>query len=238
MYYEDSLATFTNGKGVAENAKWSTVGNDDKVPTEQTDVYQALEELGGATHNVYGYDGQYSNSSMLSMGTAHKVTVTSAMLANWEKNDTTSAWPTASFTFTGTGFDVISLTDNTSGAILVKVTGAGADNKDFSKNYLVNNYYGYKQVENEDGSISWVVSDSNEPNALYQIPVMKVDVPYGAYNVTIQVFYNQIFDKTGNTQYNFWLDAIRVYNPMGENGNSYYTQDLSLIHISEPTRRS
>lgn len=225
VYYEDSLATFTNGKGVAQNAVWSTVGNDDKVPTEQTDVYQALEELGGATHNVYGYDGQYNSSSKLSMGTAHKVTVTAGMLANWSKDDTTSAWPTAQFTFKGTGFDIISLTDNTSGAILVKVTGAGADNKDFSKNYLVNNYYGYKQVENEDGSISWVVSDSNEPNALYQIPVMKVDVPYGAYNVTIQVFYNQIFDKTGNTQYNFWLDAIRVYNPMGENGNSYYTQD-------------
>lgn len=224
VYYEDSLATFTDGSGVAQNAVWSTVGNGDKVPTEQTDVYQALEELGKHS-NVYGHDGAYNSSSMLSMGTAHKVTVTSAMLANWEKNDTTSAWPTASFTFTGTGFDIISLTDNTSGAILVKVTGAGADNSAYSKNYLVNNYYGYKQVKNDDGSISWVVSDSKEPNALYQIPVMKVDVPYGAYNVTIQVFYNQIFDKTGNDQYNFWLDAIRVYNPMGENGNSYYTQD-------------
>lgn len=227
VYYEDSLASFSDGKGVAKEAKWSTVGNNGQTTTEDggSNVYQALEELGGATHNVYGYDGQYSNSSMLSMGTAHKVTVTSAMLANWEKNDTTSAWPTAQFTFKGTGFDVISLTDNTSGAILVKVTGAGADNSSYSKNYLVNNYYGYKQVKNDDGSISWVVSDSKEPNALYQIPVMKVDVPYGAYNVTIQVFYNQIFDKTGNTQYNFWLDAIRVYNPMGENGNSYYTQD-------------
>lgn len=227
VYYEDSLASFSDGKGVAKEAKWSTVGNNGQTITEDggSNVYQALEELGGATHNVYGYDGQYSSSSMLSMGTAHKVTVTSAMLANWEKNDTTSAWPTAQFTFKGTGFDVISLTDNTSGAILVKVTGAGADNSSYSKNYLVNNYYGYKQVKNDDGSISWVVSDSKEPNALYQIPVMKVDVPYGAYNVTIQVFYNQIFDKTGNTQYNFWLDAIRVYNPMGENGNSYYTQD-------------
>ena len=229
VYYEDSLAAFTNGTGVAENAKWSTVCNYDQTTTEDggSNVYQALEELGKGERNVYGYDNAYNkdNSSMLSMGTAHKVTVTSEMLAKWEKDDTTSAWPTAQFTFKGTGFDVISLTDNTSGAILVKVTGAGADNKDFSKNYLVNNYYGYKQVENEDGSISWVVSDSNEPNALYQIPVMKVDVPYGAYNVTIQVFYNQIFDKTGNTQYNFWLDAIRVYNPMGENGNSYYTQD-------------
>ena len=228
VYYEDSLASFSDGKGVAKDAKWSIVGNDGNAATEKTGVYQALQELGKENNRTpYGNDVAYNeaNSSMLSMGTAHKVTVTSAMLANWEKNDTTSAWPTASFTFTGTGFDVISLTDNTSGAILVKVTGAGADNKDFSKNYLVNNYYGYKQVKNDDGSISWVVSDSKEPNALYQIPVMKVDVPYGAYNVTIQVFYNQIFDKTGNTQYNFWLDAIRVYNPMGENGNSYYTQD-------------
>lgn len=223
VYYEDSLAAFTNGKGVAAGADWKLVDNKGNETTEGTAPTQALEQLGSS--GIYGKDAAYNSSSMLSMGTAHKVTVTSAMLANWEKNDTTSAWPTASFTFTGTGFDVISLTDNTSGAILVKVTGAGADNKDFSKNYLVNNYYGYKQVENEDGSISWVVSDSNEPNALYQIPVMKVDVPYGAYNVTIQVFYNQIFDKTGNTQYNFWLDAIRVYNPMGENGNSYYTQD-------------
>lgn len=220
VYYEDSLATFTNGKGVAKDAKWSI---DDQATADQKSATQALEELG--SRGIYGKDAAYNSSSMLSMGTAHKVTVTSAMLANWEKNDTTSAWPTASFTFTGTGFDVISLTDNTSGAILVKVTGAGADNSTYSKNYLVNNYYGYKQVKNDDGSISWVVSDSKEPNALYQIPVMKVDVPYGAYNVTIQVFYNQIFDKTSNTQYNFWLDAIRVYNPMGENGNSYYTQD-------------
>lgn len=225
VYYEDSLAAFTNGSGVAQNAVWSTVGNNDQTTTEDggSDVYQALQQLGDKA--IYGNDDAYNSSSKLSMGTAHKVTVTADMAAKWSKDDTTSAWPTAQFTFKGTGFDIISLTDNTSGAILVKVTGAGADNKDFSKNYLVNNYYGYKQVENEDGSISWVVSDSNEPNALYQIPVMKVDVPYGAYNVTIQVFYNQIFDKTGNTQYNFWLDAIRVYNPMGENGNSYYTQD-------------
>lgn len=225
VYYEDSLASFSDGKGVAKEAKWSTVGNNDQTTTEDggSDVYQALQQLGDKA--IYGNDDAYNSSSKLSMGTAHKVTVTSEMLAKWEKNDTTSAWPTASFTFAGTGFDVISLTDNTSGAILVKVTGAGADNSNYSKNYLVNNYYGYKQVKNEDGRISWVVSDSKEPNALYQIPVMKVDVPYGAYNVTIQVFYNQIFDKTGGKQYNFWLDAIRVYNPMGENGNSYYTQD-------------
>lgn len=222
VYYEDSLATFTNGKGVAENAKWSTVGNNGQTTTEDggSNVYQALEELGGATHNVYGYDGQYSNSSMLSMGTAHKVTVTSAMLANWEKNDTTSAWPTASFTFTGTGFDVISLTDNTSGVIQVKVYKANSTDTTPVKNILVNNYYGYTR----DGAGNWVVSNSEDPNALYQIPVVKVDgLDYGTYNVTIEVFYSKYFDKTTKSQYSFWLDAIRVYNPMGEGYD--YTAD-------------
>ena len=101
VYYEDSLATFTDGSGVAQNAVWSTVGNDDKVPTEQTDVYQALEEL-HKKKNVYGYDDAYNSSSMLSMGTAHKVTVT-ANMANTDawKAQPASAWPTAQFTFKG-----------------------------------------------------------------------------------------------------------------------------------------
>lgn len=222
VYYEDSLAAFTNGKGVAENAKWSTVGNNGQTTTEDggSNVYQALEELGGATHNVYGYDGQYSSSSKLSMGTAHKVTVTSAMLANWEKNDTTSAWPTAQFTFKGTGFDIISLTDNTSGVIQVKVYKANSTDTTPVKNILVNNYYGYTR----DGAGNWVVSNSEDPNALYQIPVVKVDgLDYGTYNVTIEVFYSKYFDKTTKSQYSFWLDAIRVYNPMGEGYD--YTAD-------------
>lgn len=221
VYYEDSLASFADGSGVAENAKWSTVDNDgNKNATEKTDVYQALQELG--SKDVYGYDGAYNkdNSSVLSMGTAHKVTVTSAM-ADPEKWTNDSAWPTASFTFTGTGFDIISLTDNTSGVIQVKVFKANSttDTKP-EKNILVNNYYGYKQ----DDAGNWVVSGSGDSNALYQIPVVKVDgLDYGTYNVTIEVFYSKYFDKTTKSQYSFWLDAIRVYNPMGEGYD--YTAD-------------
>ena len=220
VYYEDSLAAFTDGSGVAQNAVWSTVGNDDKVPTEQTDVYQALEELGKGDRTPYGNDDAYNSSSKLSMGTAHKVTVTSAMLANWEKNDTTSAWPTASFTFTGTGFDVISLTDNTSGAITVNVyRGTDLTQKPY-KRFAVDNYYGYKL--NADGS--WTTVSSTDSNALYQIPVIKVDeLTYGEYTVVISVFYNGLFDQTGNSKYNFWLDAVRIYDPMGEYAG--YTQD-------------
>ena len=222
VYYEDSLATFTNGKGVAENAKWSTVGNNGQTTTEDggSNVYQALEELGGATHNVYGYDEQYNSSSKLSMGTAHKVTVTAGMLANWSKDDTTSAWPTAQFTFKGTGFDIISLTDNTSGAITVNVYRGTDLTQKPCKRFAVDNYYGYKL--NADGS--WTTVSSTDSNALYQIPVIKVDeLTYGEYTVVISVFYNGLFDQTGNSKYNFWLDAIRVYNPMGKDYD--YTAD-------------
>lgn len=218
VYYEDSLASFQPGKGVAENAKWSTMDNNDQTTTKDggTDVYQALEEL-GKHRNVYGHDGAYDKSSMLSMGTAHKVTVTSAMAdTNAWKEQPNSAWPTAQFTFTGTGFDIISLTDNTSGAILVSVTG-----KDYNKNFLVDNYYGYNYNE-ETGE--WTIDKTGGNNALYQIPVMKVtDLPHGTYNVTIQVFFNEFFDGTESGTYNFWLDAIRIYNPMGDYTD--YTKD-------------
>lgn len=215
VYYEDNLASFTNGAGSAAAAKWETAGT---ATDDQKSATQALEEL-GKRKNIYGYDNAYNSSSTFSMGTAQKVTVTPEMLKNW-KNDANSAWPTASFTFTGTGFDIISLTDNTSGVIQVKVYKANSTDTTPVKNILVNNYYGYTR----DGAGNWVVSNSEDPNALYQIPVVKVDgLDYGTYNVTIEVFYSKYFDKTTKSQYSFWLDAIRVYNPMGEGYD--YTAD-------------
>lgn len=217
VYYEDNLASFTNGSGAASGATWSPDGT---ATDEQESATQALEEL-GKRKNIYGYDNAYNSSSTFSMGTAQKVTVTPEMLKNW-KDHADSAWPTASFTFTGTGFDIISLTDNTSGAILVSVTG-----KDYNKNFLVDNYYGYNYNE-ETGE--WTIDKTGGNNALYQIPVMKVDdLDYGTYNVTIQVFYHEAFDQTADKGtesddgYNFWLDAIRVYNPMGKDYD--YTAD-------------
>lgn len=219
VYYEDSLATFTNGSGAALGANWKLVDNKgNENATEDTTATQALQQLGDKA--IYGYDVAYNSSSMLSMGTAHKVTVTSEMLAKWEKNDTTSAWPTAQFTFKGTGFDIISLTDNTSGAITVNVYQGTDLTQKPCKRFAVDNYYGYKL--NTDGS--WTTVSSTDSNALYQIPVIKVDeLTYGEYTVVISVFYNGLFDQTGNSKYNFWLDAVRIYDPMGEYAG--YTQD-------------
>ena len=216
VYYEDSLAAFTDGTGAASGADWKLVGT---ATDEQKSATQALEELGKHS-NVYGHDGAYNSSSMLSMGTAHKVTVTAAMLEAYNGGNTGNfAWPTAQFTFKGTGFDIISLTDNTSGAIMVTVEGV--TDTTYKKNFLVNNYYGYAYDKDKN---EWVTVASGDSNAIYQIPVMKVNgIPYGEYKVTIGVLYNSLFDKTGNSAYSFWLDAVRIYDPMGE--YTGYTQD-------------
>ena len=109
VYYEDSFAKFTNGSYNGGAIAWEDAGTKpQETPT------QALEALGNKTY-VYGYDPKYDSCTMFSMGSAQKVTVTSTMAT------TGVVWPTAQFTFKGTGFDIISLTDNTSGAIFVDV---------------------------------------------------------------------------------------------------------------------
>lgn len=215
VYYEDSFAQFTNGTGNASAAKWTT---DKDGTSAKATTTQALTELGKMSpDDVYGHDTAYADSTKLSMGSAHKVTVSKDM---YVKGDTATTWPTATFTFKGTGFDVISLTDNKSGAISVKVYAVNSDGTEKQvEGTLVNNYYGY---EFKDGA--WTVKPGAN-NALYQIPVIKIGgLDYGTYKVVITAAYATYADKTGDNQYSFWLDAIRVYDPMGKD-NATYTKD-------------
>ena len=211
VYYEDSFATFTNGTGNASAAKWKT---DTDGTAAKATTTQALTELGKmSADDVYGHDAAYADSTKLSMGSAHKVTVSKDM---YVKGDATTTWPTATFTFKGTGFDVISLTSNTSGSVVYTVTGK---NTGKTETHLVDTYYGYKLVDNK-----WVV-DKNSNSTLYQIPVIKVTgLPYDEYTVTLSVRYGEFFDHQDKGNYSFWLDAIRVYDPMGKD-NATYAQD-------------
>lgn len=217
VYYEDSFAKFTDGSGAAKDATWTIFNNNGDTLTkqQQKDSYtnQALEALGNKT-NVYGYDPKYDSCTMFSMGSARKVTVTNDMAKDGV------VWPTAQFTFKGTGFDIISLTDNTSGAIYVYVyTGDKAEGT--PKKYVVNNYYGYDYVEGK-----WVVKTDEGNNALYQIPVIKIkDLGYDTYTVVIKVGYSAFQDVANKGQYSFWLDAVRVYDPMGANNSDTYAPD-------------
>lgn len=207
VYYEDSFAKVNGGKGVASNAIWERTTND-------TSACQALTELGKAGDSVYGYDSAYANNTQYSMNGYSMVTVESAMASDtWDANN--DAWPTATFTFKGTGFDVISLTNNQSGAILVSVYSGKTAEGTAIKKYIVDNYFGYEYTEE-----GWKVT--NNAGTLYQIPVMKITgLDYGEYTAVITVFYDGLFDNDRNDSYSFWLDAIRVYDPMGENVSDY-----------------
>lgn len=209
VYYEDSFAKFTNAdksNGVNQkpgNGYWTTAG------TTVTDAKQALEAL-GSKKNVYGYDNAYANSSKFSMGSATKVTVDANTADNGQ-------WPTATFTFKGTGFDVISLTNSDAGTVVYTVTNKSTGE---SESHIINNYYGYAY---KDGQ--WVVTNK-DTTAPYQVPVIKVSgLAYDTYEVKISVVYGAAFDKTNDNQYSFWLDAIRVYDPAGDALNDEYARD-------------
>ncbi len=220
VYYEDSFAKFYGSDGKQQTVFNQTSAGDvagtwyaakDTSAENNANTTQALEALGNKT-NVYGYDPKYDSCTMFSMGSAHKVTVTNDMAKDGV------VWPTAQFTFKGTGFDIISLTDNTSGAIFVDVVGK---TKGITQKLVVNNYYGY---DYDATTGEWKTTDKKNPNTLYQIPVMAVrDLEYDEYDVTIRVAYGQVFDKTGDSKYSFWLDAVRVYDPMGKDNAIYNT---------------
>ena len=208
MYYEEKFVDFNNGGGIGSVA-WVTVGT---APTEA--VTQALEALGGENTNPYGYDPAYNMyGTTYSMNTAKQVTVKSD---SWTTSST--SWPTATFTFKGTGFDVISLTNNTSGAIFVRVYEGSSASGTPVKDVMVDNYYGYTY---DSTTKTWTVN-TDAADTLYQIPVMKISgLAYKEYTAVITVAYSSYFDDANKGQYSFWLDAIRIYDPMGTNVETY-----------------
>lgn len=178
MYYEENFVTPTNA-GATDNGAWTLDGT--RKSAEQT-----LSELG--SRDRYGFDSAYENGLTYSMGSAWKTTVNGT---TYSKNN---GWPTITFTFKGTGFDIISLTDNTSGTIIVEVKNSAGY---AVKTMLVNNYY-------------------SQADGLYQIPVIKAEnLSYDEYTVTIIVAYSKLFDTNNRGSYTFCLDAVRIYNTLG-----------------------
>lgn len=235
VYYEDSFAKFYGSDGREQTGLNQTSENDvagtwyvakDTSAENNANANQALEALGNKT-NVYGYDPAYDSCTMFSMGSARKVTVTQDMAKDGV------VWPTAQFTFKGTGFDIISLTDNTSGAIFVDVTRKVNGEEVKERSVFVDNYYGYSY---ENGT--WK-AEPNNPNAIYQVPVIKVSgLDYDEHKVVIKVAYNTFFDDANAGSYSFWLDAVRVYDPAGNTLDNDYVKDREVKPIYVEVRKA
>lgn len=232
IYYEDSFVKYdsytwdydANAWAARASSLWSVEGNtvENAVQGEDRPGKYALTDA----NNIYGYDGVNLGMSTFSLGSAHKATVDYDNYAS------------AQFTFYGTGFDIISMTDTTTGTILVEVEKQDA-NGAWSKfdGFSVDTYYGYKQISGdadndgsiEEGEMIWVV-DPDATGSIYQVPVIKMaNKPYGHYRVTIKATYESFFDHVApsndNGSYDFYLDAIRIYDPANDGEGNKVIED-------------
>lgn len=172
VYYEDDFAsTATVEKGdtgtkiIYNEGKWTVDG-----------TAQNSEKQSSNNEVQHGWDDSYKDDTNYSNGTAHK--------------GTTGA--TATFKFTGTGVDIYSRTDLTTGKVIATLTKDG-------------------EVE---ASKFMIVDNKSASGTYYQVPTLFFEgLDYGTYEVKIQVL-NPI--KEGETtRGTYYLDGIRVYNPLG-----------------------
>ena len=137
----------------------------------------------------YGHDNAYAKSD-----TYEGDTYSSGSSTKMEKN------ATATFTFKGTGFDIISRTNTKTGTIGVKVY-EGTDTRGTPiRNIPLITYY-------DDGD-------------LYQVPVIhETDFDYGTYTVVVEV---KSYNPEGIV---FYLDGVRIYGPLEDKENADGTYD-------------
>ena len=221
--YKEGVEPETSSSGYVYG-KWYTLKNDENEyqpeETQDTDrpgiAKPGVEQVEDDMDSIYGYDTHYttSNSSdtsktKYSNGSTHFVEVKNGISAE------------VSFVFTGTGFDVISLTDNDTGLVKVSIEEGSLDTEgEFTKQkdikqWAVDTYYGYSY---DTSTGKWKVDPLEGENALYQIPVIRYSgLENATYKVTITPVYTSLFDhnKKQNIEnsYNFYLDAVRIYNP-------------------------
>ena len=200
MYYE------TDGTVADEftcNGDWTNAGSDVSVSAEGgsyedvQDDYRSEERDG---KEIYGYDSSYDYDAHLSNQSSMFVKGTTTAAEIVDNDPSTSA----SFSFTGTGFDIIARTDMKQATLRVHVT---------------------KQGEDKPTKIVSVICKGE--NKLYQIPVISVKgLDYGTYDVEIIVYAS--YDASGSglpadlidqlsRGNEFYFDAIRIYDPVKGN---------------------
>ena len=172
VYYEDDF------KAKDGTTKIVYTGKTDPQGTSLT-----LKQSNGQTEQ-YGHDDAYAEGTGDSAGSSTKMTADGYNTR-------------ASFTFKGTGFDIIARTTTDTATIMYSIEHQTDGKWQVDKMGAVDTYYA-----NGD---------------LYQIPVIHEEgLDYNTYTVTL--FIKDDVNKNSVV----YLDGVRVYNPMGTAGNSAY----------------
>ena len=185
VYYEDNF----NEKANSSNSAVKIIYSENNTSKDGTDV--KLEQSNDQSEQ-YGHDNAYAKGYTYSSGSSTKM----------EKS------ATATFTFKGTGFDIISRTNTKTGTIGVKVY-EGTDTRGTPiRNIPLITYY-------DDGD-------------LYQVPVIhETDFDYGTYTVVVEV---KSYNPEGIV---FYLDGVRIYGPLEDKENADGTYDSDNYLESE-----
>lgn len=190
VYYEDDFASTatveegdTGTKIIYNEGKWTVDG-----------TAQNSEKQSSNNEVQHGWDDSYKDDTNYSNGTAHK--------------GTTGA--TATFKFTGTGVDIYSRTDLTTGKVFATLT---KDGETVVSKFMI--------VDNKSASGTY-----------YQVPTLFFEgLDYGTYEVKIQVL-NPVQDGE-TTRGTYYLDGIRVYNPLGVTTSEKVTNAYNIAGESK-----
>ena len=203
VYYEDSfVATSAENAAAGAGIYYTNGTKPEDVPQDVWDGWYGQWEsvsdnkTGNSvtdTSDVQGWINDLAAQTGFTGGSAHLV---QAMLGQ-----NGSSIPKATFTFTGTGVDIYSFTNNTTGTVLVQVSDV--------KGTYPNSYY-------------IVDTGANTVAGYHQVPTISfVGKGYSTYQVTIIV----TTAAASKNRFAFYLDGIRVYNPLAENAKDETVED-------------
>ena len=214
---EDELAALTKDTdGWTSHGKWKTVG------TESSDVQDTDRpgeaEIKNVIDNVYGNDTHYTNCRTYSNGSSRYVRVSAV---NTYQNGGTS--PRATFTFKGTGFDLISLTSRETGAVTIRVYEGTNSSGTKILDHTVDTYYGYEYTPDADGNGNGAWQQNpDSTDVLYQIPILKEEMEkHGQYYVEVIPMYSDAYDMYDDKYYDIYFDAVRIYDPAKPHEDAY-----------------
>lgn len=167
VYYEDTFVTndSTGTVGITYTGEWS----------ENVTPGSNAEDANG---DIQGWIADLSDDAQDSDGTSHMSSTVGA---------------TATFTFTGTGFDVYSRTNMTSGKVYAKISWTDSEGKSHNQGMIVDT----ESVSSGEGEY-------------YSIPTLWFSGDYNTYTVKITVQNN----AEDGADYSYCIDGIRIYNPM------------------------
>ncbi|MBE6982354.1 MAG: hypothetical protein E7437_08555 [Ruminococcaceae bacterium] len=188
IYYEDSFITTEdatqNGiQGFTFTGAWQEIANSDAG--QNTEVPEHIES--SPYGDVHGWTDSLEDDLTFTDGSAHVTGLNKEMGAS------------AEFTFTGTGVDVYTRTNASSGMVVAVLT-----------------------QQNDTGSAPMVQSIAIDNLAMsgdyYHIPSVSFTMlPYGTYK--LKLIATAAATATAEKRYEYYIDGVRIYNPLGRTTN-------------------